>query len=205
MQLLEPTSHKFYLISFIKDIMRFREHLAAVVNTVALVHGRDIRSCMEGDCSSYPISRATELNTRQECDGYKTGSYIAEGDMYLKTFDTQTVTPTIGPFTRDIDYPITYDQSVSRLTSFDVALGDPFEIISLSVGVNFEDSETKNVTATTVVPAGQQGAVGFTPVYQCSTGTLENCQGVRTNLSESCRPLLSPSGFMQGDYRLIQF
>lgn len=186
--------------------MRISISLGTLFSTVAvLVCGQDISSCTDVDCSDDPISRATELDKRQECDGYKAGSYIADGDMYLKTFDTKVVTPTIGPFTRDIDYPITYDQSASRFTSFDTALGDPFEIISLSIGINFEDSETKNVTATTVVPAGQQGAVGFTPYYQCSTGTLEDCQDVRTNLSESCRPFLSPSGVMQGEYGMIQF
>lgn len=186
--------------------MRFRDYLATVFNAVSLVRGRDISSCVEGDCSFHPTSRVNELDKRQECDGYKAGSYIADGDFYLKTLGTQVVTQTIGPFTRDRDYPFTYDQqSVSRFTSFDISLGDPFEIISLSVGVHFEDSETKNVTATTVVPAGQEGAVGFTPYYQCSTGTLESCQGVRTNLSESCRPFLSPSGVMQGEYGLIQF
>lgn len=144
------------------------------------------------------------LKRQDDCEGFKDGSYIADGDAYLKTFDTQTVTASIGPFTEDTEFEIQYDQSVSRSTEFDASIGDPFGIISLSVGVTFEDSETKGFTAKVPVPAGQQGVVGFTPVYLCTTGSLEDCDGVRTDPGESCTPYMGSNGIVQGDYRLIQ-
>ncbi|KAH8757181.1 hypothetical protein F5883DRAFT_607120 [Diaporthe sp. PMI_573] len=133
-----------------------------------------------------------DIVTRQdECDGFKEGSYVADGDLYLKTFGTVTVTPSVGPFTQDTEIDVTYDQSISRSTSFDVSLGDPFGIISLSVGVEFQDSESEGFTIKVPVPARQQGVVGFTPVYQCTSGTLESCDGVRTDPGETCTPFLT--------------
>lgn len=146
-----------------------------------------------------------DVVTRQDdCNGFKDGSYIADGDVYLKTFDTITVSPTVGPFTEDTEVDVTYDQSVSRTTSFDASIGDPFGIISLSVNVAFEDSRSEGFTIKVPVPAGQQGVVGFTPVYQCTTGTLEDCDGVRTEPGETCTAFLTGNGFVEGDYLLIQ-
>lgn len=141
---------------------------------------------------------------KNKCDGFKDGSYVADGGIYLKTFDTVTVSPTVGPYTEETEFEVTYHQSVARRTSFNVSRGNPFEIISSSVGIDFEDSRSREYTVLVPVPAGQQGVIGFTPVFQCTTGTLEGCNGVRTMPGESCTPFLTGNGRVEGDYLLIQ-
>lgn len=182
-----------------------RQDTADLLGAGSGLQGTFLQSFNGTIVSPLEIGSPPELTKRKdECEGFKEGSYIADGDLYLKTFDTQAVTASIGPFTQDTEFEITYDQTISRSTSFDVSVGDPFGIISLSIGVTLEDSETKGFTAKVPVPTGQQGVIGFTPVFQCSTGTLENCDSVKTDPAESCTPYLIATGVVYGDYRLIQ-
>ncbi|KAH8756010.1 hypothetical protein F5883DRAFT_504146, partial [Diaporthe sp. PMI_573] len=151
------------------------------------------------------FTSSTELAERGgACKGFKKNSYIADVELYLKTFDTLTVSASVGPFQSDTEFEVHYDQSVSRTTSFDLEVGDPFGILTASVGIAFENSETKGVTYKVPVKVGQQGVIGFTPLFQCTKGTLERCDGVRTDHGESCTPSLSNAGVVEGDYQLIQ-
>ncbi|KAI8260163.1 hypothetical protein K4K53_002436 [Colletotrichum sp. SAR 10_77] len=147
--------------------------------------------------------KATESRNQARCTGFKSKSYQANGEPYLTTFDTQIVSGSVPAEETDRTITITYDQSVSRTTSFSASLGDPFGVVSVSVGFEFSDSESKGFQTELTVYAGETGRVGFTPVYRCTKGTLETCSGDRTSEEHTCTPWIL-NGIVQGDYRVVQ-
>ncbi|KAF9870742.1 hypothetical protein CkaCkLH20_11844 [Colletotrichum karsti] len=147
--------------------------------------------------------KATESRHEARCSGFKKDSYAANGEPYLTTFDTQIVSGSVPAEEEDRTITITYDQSVSRSTTFSASLGDPWGIVSVSVGFEFSDSNSKGFQTELTVYAGETGRVGFTPVYHCTKGTLETCKGERTSEGETCTPWIL-NGVVQGDYRVIQ-
>ncbi|KFY35978.1 hypothetical protein V494_05431 [Pseudogymnoascus sp. VKM F-4513 (FW-928)] len=141
---------------------------------------------------------------KRDCDGgWLKDSYIASGAPYIKTFETQIVSAGVAAGEEDRIITITYDQSVSRSTSFDLSVGDPFGIVSLSVGMEFTDTENKGFTVQVTVPAGTAGRIGFTPAFRCTSGSLEKCDGGRTGKQETCTPYVE-NGIVQGDYAVVQ-
>lgn len=141
--------------------------------------------------------------TMKRCDGYKDDSYVAAGDWYVRTFNTQKISNTFPAEEEERDVVITYAQSATTSTSFDVTVGDPLGIISASVGFEFSNTQTDSLAYTFTIPADESGYVGFTPAYQCTTGTLTDCNGVVTPEGESCTPWVI-NGVLQGDYLLVQ-
>ena len=144
-----------------------------------------------------------KANMKRQCEGWKEDSYIASGEPYLKTFDTYFVSDPQPAQDQDREVEITQTVTVETSTSFDVSIGDPFGIISLSVGFEFSRQQQTSVSYKFTVPAGQTGRVGFTPVYICTTGTLEDCDGNVSPENESCTAYLT-SGSITGDYALVQ-
>lgn len=139
----------------------------------------------------------------KRCEGYKAGSYIADGEPYLKQFETQIVSSHIGPFTEDTSFTVTYTQSVSKTTSFGLSIGDPWGVIQASTGIEFTDSESEGVEVKIPVPAGHEGLVGFTPYFKCTRGSIETCDSTK-NEGESCTPYMNDAGSVRGDYSLIE-
>lgn len=152
-----------------------------------------------------PIARGPppKLQNERRCSGYKDKSYNANGEPYLTTKDTMIVSASVPAEESDRTITITYDQTVSRSTSFSLSLGDPWGIVSVSVGFEFSDSVSNGFQTEMTVYAGESGRVGFTPVYRCTKGTLETCDGKRTDEAETCTPWIQ-NGVVQGDYRVIQ-
>lgn len=148
-----------------------------------------------------PPPSPNTLRRRGDC--YKDKSYIADGEPYLTTKDTQIVSGSVPAEEADRTITITYDQTVSESTSFDLSIGDPWGIISMSVGFEFSTSESKGFQTEMTVYAGESGRIGFTPVYRCTKGSLETCKNGRTDSKESCTPWVL-DGIVQGDYRVVQ-
>lgn len=150
-----------------------------------------------------PLAVSGPPPAAKRCEGYKEGSYVADGDTYYKTFDTQIVYGSVGPYTQDTTVTITYDQTVSKTTTFSLSIGDPWGILTASTGLEFTEAEKKGFSHELPVPAGQQGLVGFTPYFICTSGSIETCDSVK-NEGESCAPVLLENGSALGDYTLVQ-
>ncbi|KAK4210086.1 hypothetical protein QBC37DRAFT_267455, partial [Rhypophila decipiens] len=143
------------------------------------------------------------LNRRDTCHTWKTGSYIPNGGLYFKTFDTMVVSTSVGPFLADLHFTNKYDQVVDVKTTFDISAGDPLGIISASLGMAFGRVEILDEHFTIDLPAGNVARVGFTPKFVCTKGTLTDCDGKLSDETETCTPFLGSDGFVQGDYTLM--
>ncbi|KAH8898666.1 hypothetical protein GQ53DRAFT_358246 [Thozetella sp. PMI_491] len=139
----------------------------------------------------------------KRCDGYKDGSYTANGEPYLTTKDTQIVSASFPAQDTDRTITLHYDQTVETSTTFDTSIGDPFGIVSVSVGFEFSESHTNGVQYELPVPAGVAGRAGFTPVYRCTKGKITDCDGKVGDEHEACTPYVE-SGIVQGDYLVVQ-
>lgn len=148
--------------------------------------------------------RVTTSIHQRRCEGYTEGSYVADTAPYLKTFDTVIVANGILAQTEAYSIAVKYDQSVSKTTSFSVSVGDPFGVISATVGFEFTEQTTTGFETQVPIPANQAGRVGWTPVFQCTSGTLKDCSGNQTPVGESCTPYMTAEGFVHGDYSVVQ-
>ncbi|KAK8087336.1 hypothetical protein PG994_002310 [Apiospora phragmitis] len=152
--------------------------------------------------ASLAASSGLRRKTRR-CTGYKDDSYVADGEIYYKTFETQVASANVPAQSQDRSFQFDHTQSVSRSTTFDTTIGDPWGVISISTGESWEDTTTDTRSVTVAVPAGQSGYVSWTPIYRCTRGTLENCDGERTEVMESCAAYVT-SNVVRGDYAFVQ-
>ncbi|KAK4208591.1 hypothetical protein QBC37DRAFT_325443 [Rhypophila decipiens] len=151
---------------------------------------------------------SSSLTSRQvECEGWQPNSYAPSGPKkyYYVTKNTMIITSTVGPYTKDTDIQVSYDQTIEVSTTFELSVGDPLGIITATLGMTFARSETKAVTYDFTVPAGTVGRIGFTPVWICSKGTLTDCDGNLSDETETCAPYKPDDSItVQGDYTLVR-
>lgn len=154
------------------------------------------------------VSSSATLGSRgvtRRCDGYKKDSYVANGDIYVRTFETEVASSNVPAFEEARAFKFQHSKSASRTTTFEASVGDPWGIISVSTGLQFQNTTSDSQEVSVEVPAGQSGYIGFTPYYRCTKGTLETCDGKRTEEHESCTPYLQgTSQVLRGDYMFVQ-
>ncbi|KAK7921666.1 hypothetical protein PG985_009688 [Apiospora marii] len=151
--------------------------------------------------SSAAASRPRRLHRR--CKGYKDGSYVADGDIYYKTFETVVASANVPAEEEERTFTFQHTRTASKTTTFETSVGDPWGVISISTGVQWQDATSKSEQISIVIPAGQSGYIGWTPFFRCTKGTLEDCDGKRTEEHESCAPYVD-GDVIRGDYAFVQ-
>ncbi|KAK4205765.1 hypothetical protein QBC40DRAFT_312090 [Triangularia verruculosa] len=150
-------------------------------------------------------ARAAQKMTRR-CDGWEENSYehAPENKEYYKTFETDIVGDAVAPSTEDRTITVSHARSVERRTTFSLEVGDPWGIVTASVGYEFATTETQEISYELLIPAGVGGQVGYTPVYVCTRGTLRDCDG-NTFDGEACTALLDPqTGKIRGEWQIVE-
>ena len=113
---------------------------------------------------------AEEELDKRDCDTYTP----AQGAPYTNT-DTVSTRLT-GRICGDGSMTtITNEQSVSRSTTFEASVSDPFGIISASIEFTTEMTATQSYDYTFTAPNGQCGQVVFTATLLCTSGTISGC------------------------------
>ncbi|KAK8133570.1 hypothetical protein PG984_005582 [Apiospora sp. TS-2023a] len=137
------------------------------------------------------------------CSGYKEDSYVAKGDHYIKMFNTHVASYNIPPSRSAWDVKFDHAQQAARTTTFDTSVGDPWVAIAAATGLAWEDFAGERRPRSAPVRAGLSGYMGWTPEFRCTKGTLETCDGKRTEEKESCAPFVLDKIIM-GDYGFVQ-
>ncbi|PIA92539.1 hypothetical protein CB0940_05179 [Cercospora beticola] len=135
--------------------------------------------------------------TKRDCD-----TFIADGAPYTKTGDVSTQ---IGGYICGdaVTVGITNEVSVSQTTTFSASVGDPFGVVSASVGFEVEESASQSTTYEFTPLPGQCGHVAFTPFYTCTSGTITGCEGGDQN-GEVCTAKRVSDDRIDGAYSFAQ-
>ncbi|KAI1809062.1 hypothetical protein GGS20DRAFT_581012 [Poronia punctata] len=142
--------------------------------------------------------------TKRSCkDGYEEGSYSASGDWYLASFNSIAISDAVPASPTERTIHITWEHTFETSTSFSLTVGDPFGVISASVGFEFSDSTSTGVQYDFPVPPNQSGIIYFTPVFKCTRGTIKTCDGETLPEGESCTPYKNGGGQQEGEYTLV--
>ena len=88
--------------------------------------------------------------TAQDCNTWKPDSYLPKGEVKLSTSDTQIISSTLGPFSKDTPFTARYNLTLEVNTSFDLSAGDPLAITTSqrSGGTNVGGSESNSTGGT---------------------------------------------------------
>ncbi len=82
----------------------------------------------------------------------------------------------------------TSETSVSRTTSVSGTVGDPFGIVSTTVGFETTEETSKSLSYTLEVPEGQLGIASWTPTLSCIEGTFTGCGDAGDQDGNVCTP-----------------
>jgi hypothetical protein len=84
-------------------------------------------------------------------------------------------------------------------------VGDPFGIISASVGIEFSKSRTWELSRGFEVEKGQFGYVQWTPLERCVNGTFTSCSDGKSYSGRACNPKINKSdGKLSGVYSFVE-
>jgi hypothetical protein len=123
-----------------------------------------------------------------------------DGDPYealggsLKVSDTE-----VGPGHIDVSKAV----EIGRTTTFSASVGDPYGIISASIGVDFSESKSTSLTYSLDITEGQTGYVAWAPTMTCYRGTLSNCDDGAEEAGEACNPKADSNGNVVGTYSFV--
>ncbi|KAL2840588.1 hypothetical protein BJX68DRAFT_271537 [Aspergillus pseudodeflectus] len=132
---------------------------------------------------------------KRDCD-----TFTQDGDPYealggsLKVSDTE-----VGPGHIDVSKSV----EIGRTTTFSASVGDPYGIISESIGVEFSESESTSLTYSLDIDEGQTGYVAWAPTMTCYRGTLSNCDDGAEEAGEACNPKTDSDGNVVGTYTFV--
>jgi hypothetical protein len=137
------------------------------------------------------LSAAEKPVEKRDCD-----KFIQDGGEYT-TVGSQSFRISqdfCGP-----DAGVTYTESVSvsHTTSFSSTVGDPFGIVSASVGFETTEETSSEVSYMFQAGEGQCGYVAFTPYYVCVKGSIEGCDAGPQS-GNVCTPKLKSDGKPDG-------
>ncbi|KAG9751016.1 hypothetical protein KCU73_g6434, partial [Aureobasidium melanogenum] len=93
---------------------------------------------------------------------------------------------------------LTKTATESRTLSASVSIGDPWGIISATVGVDFTESSSRSWSTTWTIPEGSTGYVVFTPYVTCYTGHFSGDCADDGNEIEACYPDTDDDGNLSG-------
>ncbi|KAL2798469.1 hypothetical protein BJX66DRAFT_334170 [Aspergillus keveii] len=127
-------------------------------------------------------------------------SSFSKEDQYEITGPSHSVS---NPVTGPADVQISTTVESSRTTSFSSSIGDPWGIISATVGVEFEESVSTTLSYTFQVLEGQTGYIAWSPTMTCVRGTLSGCDGLSDENGQACTPKKDSNGEVVGQYNFV--
>ncbi|KAL5340180.1 hypothetical protein BJX70DRAFT_396954 [Aspergillus crustosus] len=131
---------------------------------------------------------------KRDCTGFN-----AE-DQFDIIGDSESVSNrVIGPAQVNIEKSV----STSRTTTFSSSAGDPYGVISVEVGFEFEESVETSLTYVFEVLEGQVGYIGWSPTMSCVRGTLTGCGDAGDQTGQACTPKKDSSGEVIGQYDFV--
>ncbi len=110
-----------------------------------------------------PTDRRRALSPRDACE------YTPDGEVFTANGELQIVATNVDGGSEGTDIEITAERSSSRTVSSEVGIS--WEVLTASIGVEFEESTSSSTSRLFHIPAGQMGNVGFTPILKCTKGT----------------------------------
>jgi hypothetical protein len=126
-------------------------------------------------------------------------SHSTNGPHRVLGFTTDKTGPVRGP----AELTIEWTNTVGQTASFSASVGDPFGIISATVGIEFTQEQSYSISRTFEVLEGQVGYVGYTPYLTCVDGTLRGCDGAADESGQACTPELGTDGNPIGEYAFV--
>ncbi|KAL3496450.1 hypothetical protein BJX62DRAFT_232558 [Aspergillus germanicus] len=141
-------------------------------------------------------TRAVAPIVKRDCDTFTqtNGPYEIVGPSH-KVSDTK-----FGPGHIDVSESV----ETSRTTSFSASIGDPFGIISESVGFEFTESHSQSLTYSFDLAEGQNGYVSWAPTMTCVDGTLSGCDGgAGDETGQACTPKENGDGDVVGTFSFV--
>ena len=108
---------------------------------------------------------------KRDCDFEETESRYTKLADYSEYVAGPFSCPQGGTCTQEISE----EYSTSRSISIESSVSDPFGIISVSLGVEFEESFTHSISQSFQFPESSTGYVSSTPVLECWKGRWSSC------------------------------
>ncbi|KAK0544440.1 hypothetical protein OC846_006072 [Tilletia horrida] len=131
---------------------------------------------------------------RRDCTGF------TEERRYTTSGKTVTFGGTIeGPG----EFELTSTTSVSHTTSVSATVGDPFGIVSTTVGFETTEENSKSLSYKLTLEEGQLGTASWTPILDCIEGTFTGCGDEGDQHGNVCTPSIAGDGTPNGIYRTI--
>ncbi|KAL4877982.1 hypothetical protein BJY04DRAFT_196811 [Aspergillus karnatakaensis] len=132
---------------------------------------------------------------KRDCDTFtQDGSAYETVGASLKVSDDE-----VGPGHIDVSKSV----EVGRSTTFSASIGDPYGIISETLGVDFSESESTSLTYSLDISEGQNGYVAWAATMTCYRGTLSNCDDGVEETGEACTPKKDSDGNAVGVYTFV--
>jgi hypothetical protein len=107
-----------------------------------------------------------------------------------------------GPVRGPAELTIEWTNTVGQSTSFSASVGDPYGIISATIGMEFHQEQSFSISRAFTVSEGQVGYVGYTQYMTCVDGTLSGCGGA-DETGYACTPELGTDGTPLGEYAFV--
>ncbi|KAL3463521.1 hypothetical protein BJX64DRAFT_287269 [Aspergillus heterothallicus] len=142
--------------------------------------------------SANVTKRAT---AKRDCD-----TFTQDGGTYEVIGESHSISDTlVGPGSFNVGKEV----STSTTTSFSASVGDPFGIISESVGFDFTKSDSESLSYTIELSEGQVGYVAWSPTMTCVSGTLSNCEDASDEQGQVCTAKKADDGHVPGQYNFV--
>ncbi|KAE8192853.1 hypothetical protein CF336_g4250 [Tilletia laevis] len=96
-----------------------------------------------------------------------------------------------------------FNEERRRSTSVSATVGDPFGIVSTTVGFETTEEASTSLTYTLELTAGQFGTASWTPTLDCVEGTFTGCGDAGDQKGNVCTPSLAANNEARGVYRTV--